>query len=233
MKKFFKSAALVAAAMTVSASAFAQSPVGKFSLTPKVALNVSSVTGDHPSSNVYDLFGDKYKADAEYRLGFAAGVEAGYQFTERFALTAGVMYSLQGYAYGQSVETTISDYHYKFEDNSRVNLGYINIPILANVYLCKGLAVKAGIQPGFLVSAKFKNDVTTTAGSTSKTKTDEEDIKEGSETFDFSIPVGLSYEFSNGIMLDGRYNIGVTDVFKNVSGKNSVFQIMVGYKFNL
>jgi hypothetical protein len=96
---------------------------------------------------------------------------------------------------------------------------YLNIPILANYYVVKGLAVKAGIQPGFLVGAKH----------------DGKSFSDDCKKFDFSIPVGLSYEISN-IVFDARYNIGLTKTAKgdNVEKtKNSVFQFTVGYKFGL
>ena len=38
------------------------------------------------------------------------------------------------------------------------NLDYIDIPILANYYLFPGFAVKAGVQPSFLVRAKYDDE---------------------------------------------------------------------------
>jgi hypothetical protein len=57
---------------------------------------------------------------------------------------------------------------------------------------------------------------------------------EGAEikTFDFSIPVGISYEYMN-VCLDARYNIGVSKIADRGSDRNSVFQITLGYKFKL
>ena len=66
------------------------------------------------------------------------------------------------------------------------------------------------------------------------------------KTVDFSIPMGISYEYKN-FVVEGRYNLGVTKVFKdkelNIGGesidlsgtdtKNSVFQFTLGYKFEL
>ena len=37
-----------------------------------------------------------------------------------------------------------------------IKMDYINVPVLLNVYVTKGLAVKAGIQPGFKVNSKVK-----------------------------------------------------------------------------
>ena len=51
-------------------------------------------------------------------------------------------------------------------------------------------------------------------------------------SFDFAIPVGLSYEYKN-FVIDGRYNIGVMKMVDNDDSKNSVFQFTIGYKFNM
>lgn len=106
-------------------------------------------------------------------------------------------------------------------------MDYINVPILANVYVAKGLAVKLGVQPGFNVTAKLEHKETA-AGRTRKTTGDVEGVK----SVDFSIPVGLSYEYAN-FQLDARYNWGVSKVADDDDEKNSVFQITLGYKFKL
>lgn len=181
------------AVMAVAAlTANAQQEAGTFSLQPKVGLNVTKITGE----------GTKTKA------GFTAGVEGMYQAAEKFGVSAALMYSLQGTKY-EGVDKAY-------------NMHYLNIPILANYYVVKGLAVKAGIQPGFLVGAKH----------------DGNSFSDSCKKFDFAIPVGLSYEISN-IVFDARYNIGLTKTRKSEHGitvektKNSVFQFTVGYKFGL
>ena len=181
------------AVMAVAAlTANAQQEAGTFSIQPKAGLNVSSLSGD----------GTKAKA------GFTAGVEGMYQIVDKFGVSAAVMYSMQG---AKS----------KANSDLKVNYGYINIPILANYYVVKGLAVKAGIQPGFMVSAKEKY------GDTSI------NVKDDCKTFDFTIPVGVSYEIAN-IVFDARYNFGLTKTVKHFDkGKNGVFTFTVGYKFGL
>lgn len=195
MKKIFA----MAAALIASASMFAQTEVGTFSITPKVGVNFANLTKVD---------------DAKMRVGFAAGAEAGYQATEDLAITVGAIYSQQGA---------------KLEGNGSTLTGkydYLNIPVLANYYVAPGLAVKLGVQPSFLVSAKDKVEV----GGNSA----EKDVKDALNSFDLSIPVGVSYEISN-VVIDARYNWGVTEYLKNNADgeKNSVFQITVGYKFAL
>lgn len=187
---------LTAVVMLASVASYAQHAVGAFTLQPKIGMNVASLT----------------KCDGcDPRIGLAAGVEAEYQATDIFSVSAGLIYSMQGNkAKAEGVTQT-------------TKLDYINIPILANVYVTKGLAVKLGVQPAFNVSDKVKL-------SGGKASVEAEDV--GAESFDFSIPVGLSYEFNN-VVIDARYNFGVTNIAEGGDAKNSVFQFTLGYKFAL
>lgn len=141
------------------------------------------------------------------------GAELEYQVTDMFSVSAGALYSMQGAKSEEDKEKTT------------LKLDYINVPILANVYVAPGLAVKLGIQPGFNVTHKIK--VEGEGGSDTGTL-------DGVNTVDFSIPVGVSYEYKN-FVLDARYNWGLTNIAKGgeVSNKNSVFHITLGYKFDL
>ncbi len=145
--------------------------------------------------------------DADPRLGLAVGAEFEYGATDMLGISFGALYSMQGC---KSTDVT-------------AKLDYINIPILANVYVTKGLAVKCGIQPGFKVNGSW----TLKSGNASASFKDN-DFK----GFDFSIPIGISYEYDN-FVLDGRYNFGCTNVYTDSDSKNSVFQFTVGYKFAL
>ena len=147
--------------------------------------------------------------NTQTKTGFVVGAFADYRFTDHFALSADVLYSRQGFSLGKN------------DDGVRTN--YLNVPILANYYIIGGLAVKAGIQPGFLLNSKA---VAKKDGDTAKTSVD------GLSSADFSIPVGISYDCPFGIILEARYNIGVTNIVsEGGSSRNSVFSIMVGYRF--
>lgn len=220
-------------ALLATIGAFAQPAAGTFSITPKIGVNAATLT-----NNAYER---TYQFDTNFSttingistIGFTAGAEAGYQVSKAFAVTAGLLYSQQGKERDGSL--TASDLTIK--DKSKLKLNYLNVPILANVYLFKGFAVKAGIQPGFLLSAKNKYNVDATGLAAALDKHNEVDAKDHCNTFDFAIPVGVSYEFYN-IVIDARYNIGVTKVNNSKektdeSFRNGVFQLTVGYKINL
>ena len=154
------------------------------------------------------------------KVGFIGGVEAGYQIADPFAVTLGVNYA----QYGYKAEGT----------DAKVNMNYIAVPVLFNYYPVQGLAIKAGIEVDFKASAKIK------AGDLEVDMDDyfalsRSDIKTNGAVM--SIPVGASYEYNN-IILDARYNIGITNQFKNIpdgyeSAKLSQFVITLGYKFAL
>lgn len=149
--------------------------------------------------------------DAKFKFGIVGGAELGYQAAEQVDLTAGVLVAMQGAKTGE--EILIKD--------ASTTLTYLNVPVLVNYYIVPGLAIKAGVQPGFLLSQKNKLGSSEVDTSTDHTK-----------KFDLSIPLGLSYEFSD-FVIDARYNLGVTKVNddnSDMSYKNSVIMLTVGYK---
>lgn len=174
-----------------SVASFAQHSVGSFSLQPKVGVSLATLVGDHAG-------------DPSMKFGLVSGVEAEYQATDLIGVAAGLNYSMQGANYDDPIGDS--------------KLEYINIPVVANFYVAKNFALKLGVQPGFLVSAK----------------SGKLDVKDHCKTFDFSIPVGASYEISN-FVIDARYNFGLTAIPDGLLDKvrNSTIQLTVGYRFDL
>ncbi len=171
---------------------------------------VGSVTIQPKVGISASTFSDADKA--ETIVGFVGGAEFEYQATDIFSVSAGALYSMQGSKATSELGIT-----------GKQKLDYINIPILANVYPFKGFAVKLGIQPGFKVNDTFKLSAGNHTYESDNTK---------AKSFDLAIPVGISYEFMN-VVLDARYNWGVIKVFDDADIKNSVFQLTLGYKFEL
>lgn len=152
--------------------------------------------------------------DASMKVGLVAGADLIYQVNEPLAVSVGLLYSMQG-----------AKEKYKLMGQSfniKYNTDYINIPIVAHFYVTRGLAIKAGIQPALNVKHKVKTEADGTS-----TESSIDDFK----NFDFSIPLGVSYEISN-FVIDARYNLGVTKLWDETgsSSKNSVFQFTLGYK---
>ena len=158
--------------------------------------------------------------ELKLKVGFVGGVELGWQFGDHFALTGGALYTMQG--------ARVSDDRTKYN----INIDYLNVPVMAAFYPVKGFGIKAGAQFGFLLNAHQGDDK----------------IKDLCNKHDFSIPVGLSYEFDE-CALDLRYNIGLSNVFNSdahydiigdhcmtkADGKtrNAVIMLTIGYKIPL
>jgi hypothetical protein len=223
---------LMVAMMVAAVSANAQLEQGTFSLQPKAGATISWLS-NMPSLSITS----NTELDKTPTVGAILGVEAEYQLAEKFSLAAGINYAQQGCGW--------SDYSYQIGNNkaelkdAKIQLGYVNVPITANYYLFKGFAVKAGVQFGFLTSAKTKGTLTTEYnGAKSSTDLDSKDFKDECKSLDISIPVGISYEFNVPVVIDLRYNIGLTKVNKeSIDGhkdfKNNVIQLTVGYKLAL
>ena len=198
MKRLF----FVVAIMMATTCAFAQHAPGSLTLQPRIGFSGADFSNT---------------SDTKARVGLIVGPEFEYTLSNRFSLAFGLNYSQQGAE--MDAKKSI------FPDNTTIKLDYLTVPIVANVYLLKGLALKAGIQPGFNLSAKLDVD---------GTKSDFKD--DAVKKFDFAIPFGLSYEFFN-IVLDARYTIGLTKIFDekivDLDSKNVGFQITLGYKFTL
>ena len=192
---------MMAAFMVAALTANAQGAVGTFSIQPKVGFNLSTITNNTD-------FGD-----SKLRVGLVGGIEGEYVFAEKVSVAAAALYSVQGCSY----DVNGTDY-------VRTTLDYINIPVVANYYIAPGFALKAGIQPGFLMGAKVKIKAD---GSKSET-----DVKDYCKTFDLSVPLGASYEIQD-FVFDVRYNLDVLKLNKegSKSEHNSVIQFTLGYKF--
>ncbi len=185
MKKLLTMAVLMVATLTASA----QQEPGSWSVTPKVVMNLSNLTGDISNNSM--------------KVGLAAGAEAMYQINPLVGVSAGLLYSMQGCS---------------GDGDLKLNYDFLNIPVLANFYVAPNFALKVGLQPAFVVSAKYKSGK------------QELDVKDNLQSLELSVPIGASYEISS-FVIDARYNLGISKVNKHDGSiRNSVFQISVGYK---
>ncbi len=100
----------------------------------------------------------------------------------------------------------------------------------ANIYIAPDFAFHVGLQPGFALKKHIDEETKDEHGNWIDTSTDETWFK----TFDFSIPIGLSYNIG-AIQIDARYNLGLTNATKYDAVKihNRVIQLTLGYRFAL
>ena len=224
MKKVF----LIAAMIVATLSANAQAEPGTLTIQPHVGGSAGMFTNS--DGQVIDKTAVDIEKDANG--GGVIGVELEYQVAKRLGIAAGVNYMQAGTAWKD-----VDKNGYKYKD-MKLETGCVSVPVVANFYLCKGLALKSGVQFNFLTNAKLKATSEKTDGNfTSKVEYDRK-VMDSFNKFDVAIPVGLSYEFKVPIVIDFRYNIGLTkinkdDIFNDRNCKSHTCTITVGYKFKL
>lgn len=161
----------------------------------KAGVNLSSVEIDN---------GDDYNSKAGIHVGGLAHIH----ISQHFALQPELIYSMQG---GKDED----------DDDVKLKLNYINIPLLAQYMTLDGFRLQTGPQIGFLTSAKSKvGDV-------------ERSVKDDLSSVDFSWTFGAGYLFPSGFGVDARYNHGISNISDDESfeAKNRVFQFGLFYQF--
>ena len=212
----------------------AQNPIGQFSLKPMAGVNISTFT-----NAAVDMYHTK--------AGFTGGVELEYGVNSWLGVSAGLLYSQQGVKIEGSAFAITQDtefiYYIATEMDGKLKCDYLNLPVMANFYIpaIKGLAVKAGVQIGFLASDKIsvdtKNAIVSSPLENPRTSMTSQSVSQSGvcKSVDFCIPLGLSYEYKN-ITLDARYHFGLTQIDKSENpdtAQNRYLSITLGYRFGL
>jgi Outer membrane protein beta-barrel domain len=160
--------------------------------------------------NIYNINNDN-NAKYDAKVGFNVGLLGHIHLAKQVALQPELVYSAQGAKYTSAGIDT------------KLNLGYLNVPLLIQYMFDNGFRLQAGPQIGFLLAAKAKTgDV-------------EIDIKDNLKKVDFSIGAGIGYVHpASGFGVDARYNIGVTNINENTTSKsyNRGLQLGIFYLFN-
>lgn len=146
---------------------------------------------------------------AKVRTGLTVGVFVERQLCSWMALEADLLWSEQGF------RTTMEGVNYE------TRLNYINMPIVTKHYLVGGLNLQLGAQFGYLITAKEHG-------------ADQLGLKSAINKYNADILVGMAYDFDCGFVIEGRYNIGLTNIQSlEPAGdlRNGLLQVMVGWKF--
>lgn len=158
--------------------------------------------------------------NSEIKTGFHVGAVAEIKFNEKFSIQPELLYSAEGAKFTGS-------YPIVGNVEEKLNYDYINIPILAKYYIVDGFSVEAGPQVGFLVKAENK----LSNASTELTN----DVKNNLSSTTFGLGFGVAYDLPMGLFVNGRYNLGLSDIVKNNNNsaqKSNVIQVGLGYKFD-
>lgn len=210
--------------VAVSTSALAQQEV-KFG--PKAGVNFATLNG-------------KDAKEADMQVGFHIGAFAEIKFNEQFAIQPEILYSTQGAQTKGTIQVMGVTANYE----GGVKSSYINVPIMAKYYVVPSFAVEVGPYVGFLMKAEAESNISA-MGASQELK---QDIKDASNTVDFGVGVGASFNLDNGFFVGARYNLGLTKIYKDykaetefenvfidssseTDAKNGVIQVSVGFKF--
>lgn len=178
-----------------------QRETGTFTLQPMLGASFGYLSGDWNSEPR-----EKKKLVA----GIVVGVEGEYYATKWLGISAGMNYAMQGWRLDYPERSVLT------------RLNYLNFPVMANIYVVKGLSLKTGAQFGWLLNAKDRVDDVNI------------DIKDDCNGFCFAIPLGLAYEFDN-FVFDARYNFALSNAINKVNERkrSQLIQLTFGYKFSL
>lgn len=219
--------------------AYAQEPM-QFGV--KAGLNLSG----YLANDDLDLYQDNTTAKAGLNAGFYGIIPV----TDRFAIQPEILYSQQGvnfvepeayvdYTYVENFfapDFVVSEVGTYGDVEAQENLHYLNVPVLANIYLAPGVSLQLGPQFGFLLNgtARFDTNNENLAGIISDYD-DYIDITDELSPVSLAASAGLQAELPSDILLGVRYTFGLTDVADTsadeLSLSNQVGQFYVGYTF--
>jgi opacity protein-like surface antigen len=199
---------IILTVMAVFAFGFANAQEAKFGI--KGGLNLANLSGDIK--------------DNSSKIGFNVGGFVEIKVSDKFAIQPELLYSKQGTKFEKSGTG--------FSSESKRNLSYINIPVMAKYYAADKFSLEFGPQIGFLTSAEADFTVTTLG----VTVSGNEDVKDEYESIDFGVNFGAGFDFTENLSLGLRYNLGLSNIAKTESGddtkiKNNVLSLSLGYKF--
>ena len=196
----------------------------------RAGLNVADLRGDAVQSFT-SLAG--YAPDGavakQVRPGFYAGVFATLPLGPGFAIEPGITYAEKGAVLRGTLPFPALDFL-----NANVvgtaRLAYIDVPVLAKVYLTPGFYLYAGPQASFLVSGKARVDASVLGFSAYK---EDFDVANQLRKVDFAAVGGLGYQFNNGLGLSAGYDYGFTslDSGNRFQAYNRVAKVGLSYAF--
>lgn len=201
-------AGAVAIAMAVSSSAQAQ--YARAGL--KGGLNLSNLYVDEAH-------------DDDARVGWHAGVYGQLFASEAFAIQPEVNFSTKG-----TGVTRVDNNSVQFD--SKFNLNYIDVPVLAVFKLGRVAEIHAGVYWAYLLSAEISNN--DRIPNNEFTTVDRDNF----ESWDFGLAGGIGFNLGNAAQLGVRYNYGLREIAESAGArrlfgdsKNQVAQLYLAFNF--
>jgi len=221
MKKLFL------AILAMAAFGTAEAQTARFGI--KGGLNISTLTGEIEN--------------AEPKIGAHLGGLVEIKVAKKFAIQPELLFSLQGAKndYVRNIGNT------RYVNEEKINLLYLQVPVMAKFYVLPSLSLEAGPQLGVLLDAESKYSLRESNGNNASSSSRSYDIKNNLRTLDAGFNLGASYYFNNNIFVQARYSFGLSSIDKRDYNDNNnddfddydydngihngVFQASFGYRF--
>jgi len=235
MKKFLL--VLIAAAVAVGANAQRYgygASTQKIKFGAKAGLNLAQISA---GTTKVDMPGgtEEITEDAsDMILAFFVSAHVNIPFGEFFGLQPEVSFSMQG------GEQTVQIPGVSGNIKNKLNLNYINVPVLFEVKPITDFSIFVGPQIGLNIYRGTTVSMGDQSISVSGKDFDDGLKEQGMKlnTLDVAAVVGLQYAIMGKILISARYNLGFTPTMSSdVSGmtlsgnNNRVIQFGVGYQF--
>ena len=182
-------------------------------------------TGFKGGLNLSNLYANDVDDD-NARIGWHAGFYGQIFATEAFAIQPEVNFSTKGTGVTR-IDATSARYESKF------NLTYIDIPVLAVFKLGEVAEVHAGAYWAYLLGANIRNN-----------KDDPDNLlttqdRKNFDDWDYGLVGGIGFNLGEGAQLGVRYNYGLNEIAESPgarrlfgNNKNQVAQLYLAFNFN-
>ncbi len=158
--------------------------------------------------------------------GYAFGIFMAPKSKGLFGYRSEIVYSRQGYNFDTNTNT------------GNVNLDYIMLPQLTTINITRFFQIQLGAQMAFLINSK--------ASESSSSSNGYGKLMDYYNKFDYGLAGGLEIHPFKGLLVGGRYNLSLGNLYKNlgttntgtipsfiprVNVKNNVLNLYVGWHF--
>ncbi|MBW6513270.1 MAG: PorT family protein [Candidatus Syntrophosphaera sp.] len=189
-----------------------------------------SVFGIKAGMNISRVTGDDSPVSADSHLGYHAGILMRLYISESLILQPELLYTQKGYNY------KYTDTQAEVDHRIRDSFDYVEVPVLVKLNVNAGdvgLQPYAGLAVSYLVNAKSKE----TISNDNVSITYNNDVKEEVNALGFGFLVGADVVIMQKYLVGGRYNFGLSNIWKDgyeggSDVQNGVLMLSLGYLFN-
>ncbi len=176
----------------------------------------------------YDYLFSSSRVGAKAGINFTNLVSSSEEFDNTEAITGfyiGLAFEgMVNEKFGINVEAIYTQNGFELKENgnnqkSTIKIQYIQLPIITKAYLSKSFNVQLGLQMGFRINDKIKEEFLS-------------DLNiRPINNFDFQLISGLEYLLKTGFFIQARYSYGLSEIIESSDAHSSIFSTGIGFMF--